>query len=97
VSKEKDGSKRHGIIPDGYNVGRNLLVEKAIAGSNWKGMWWKADVEWKAGLLEPGKDGRSAILSHTLDLIFISTRCESCHRARWPCRRPHRPQTVIKA
>jgi hypothetical protein len=56
VSKEKDGSKRHEIIPDGYNIGRNLLVEKAAAGSNWRGMWWQADVEWKAGLIEPGND-----------------------------------------
>jgi len=57
VSKEKDGSKNHGIIPDGYNIGRNLLVEKATAGTFYKGKWWQADVEWKSGLLEPGSEG----------------------------------------
>ena len=45
------------IVPDGYNIGRDWFVEKATAGSNWKGMWWKADVEWRKGLLEPGGRG----------------------------------------
>lgn len=57
VSKEFDGSRNHDIIPDGYNIGRNLLVEKAVAGSHYRGKWWRAEVEWKAGLLKPGKEG----------------------------------------
>ena len=48
------------IVPNGYNIGRDWFVEKATAGSNWKGIWWKADVEWRQGLLEPGKDGEQA-------------------------------------
>ncbi|KAL1727134.1 hypothetical protein EV714DRAFT_254174 [Schizophyllum commune] len=57
VSREKDTSKHHMIVPNGYNLGRDWLVERAVAGSRWRGNWWKADVEWRAGLLEPGKRG----------------------------------------
>jgi len=57
ASKEEPTAKKHMIVPDGYNIGRNWFVEKATAGSHWKGMWWKADVEWRQGLLEPGKRG----------------------------------------
>ncbi|EPQ50977.1 hypothetical protein GLOTRDRAFT_81547 [Gloeophyllum trabeum ATCC 11539] len=72
VSKEEHSGKHHTIIEDGYNIGRDLLVERAAAGSRWNGMWWLADVEWREGLLEPGnhsvnhgieQDGRVAILT----------------------------------
>jgi len=72
ASQEEDSSKNHKIIPNGYNLGRDYIVEQATAGSHWKGIWWKAEVEWRAGLLERGKrgvnhgieqDGKVAILT----------------------------------
>lgn len=72
ASLEKDSSKNHQIVDDGYNLGRDYIVEQAEAGSYWKGMWWRADVEWRTGLLPKGKrgvnhgipqDGRVAILT----------------------------------
>lgn len=57
VSQEKDLGGKHMIVPDGYNIGRDWLVEKAVQGGRWKGYWWKADVEWRSGLLEPGSEG----------------------------------------
>ncbi|EMD40180.1 hypothetical protein CERSUDRAFT_81469 [Gelatoporia subvermispora B] len=57
ASQEEDSSKNHKIIPNGYNLGRDYLVEQATAGSHWQGVWWKAEVEWRAGLLERGKRG----------------------------------------
>jgi len=72
VSKEMDSGQNHNIVPNGYNIGRDWLVERAVAGSSWHGMWWKAEVEWHEGLLEPGhqhinhnisQDGRTAILT----------------------------------
>ena len=60
ASKEEPTAKKHMIVPDGYNIGRNWFVEKATAGSDWRGTWWKADVEWREGLLEPGKHGERA-------------------------------------
>lgn len=57
VSKEQDSTKHHMIVPDGYNIGRDLLVQSAIAGGTWKGISWRADVEWREGLLEPGYRG----------------------------------------
>ena len=57
ASKEEPTAKKHMIVPNGYNIGRDWFVEKATAGTHWKGMWWKADVEWREGLLEPGKHG----------------------------------------
>ncbi|EGN98577.1 hypothetical protein SERLA73DRAFT_183647 [Serpula lacrymans var. lacrymans S7.3] len=72
VSKEEHSAKNHMIIPDGYNIGRDLLVDNAVSGGFWNSMWWKAEVEWREGLLEPGwkgvnhaiaQDGRIAILT----------------------------------
>jgi len=57
ASKEMDASKNHMIVPDGYNIGRDYLVERATAGSHGGGIWWKAEVEWREGLLSPGKQG----------------------------------------
>jgi len=73
ASKEKDSGKNHMIEDDGYNVGRNWLVERAAAGTHWNSMWWRADVEWnESDMLMPGRqginhgirqDGRVAILT----------------------------------
>jgi len=72
ASKERDSRKGHTITPDGYNLGRDWFVDRALAGSRWNGRWWKAEVEWRTDLLEDGKqginhgiaqDGRVAILT----------------------------------
>ena len=64
VSKEKYVGDHHQIIDDGYNIGRDYLVSKAVR----KG----ARVEWREDLLEEGneeinhgiaQDGRVAILT----------------------------------
>ncbi|KAF8158016.1 hypothetical protein B0H34DRAFT_789082 [Crassisporium funariophilum] len=57
ASKELDSSKRHTIVPDGYNLGRDWFVERAVKGGRWKGIWWKADVEWRTDLIKEGKKG----------------------------------------
>ena len=57
ASEEMDSSKNHMIVDDGYNRGRNYIVARATTGSHWKGTWWKAEVEWKDGLLESGNRG----------------------------------------
>lgn len=53
----QDSSKNHMIADNGYNLGRDYLVEQATAGSHWKGMWWKAEVLWQEGLLRKGSHG----------------------------------------
>jgi len=57
VSKEENSGKHHDIVPNGYNIGRDWLVDRAISGSRWNGRVWHADVEWREGLLNPGKEG----------------------------------------
>jgi hypothetical protein len=57
VSKEENSGKHHDIVPNGYNIGRDWLVNRAVTGSRWNGRVWKADVEWREGLLIPGKEG----------------------------------------
>lgn len=61
ASKEQTSQKRHKISRDGYNLGRDWFVERALAGSHWKGhnIWWRAEVEWRTGLLESGSKGAS--------------------------------------
>ncbi|KAF9481149.1 hypothetical protein BDN70DRAFT_876771 [Pholiota conissans] len=72
ASKEHDSSRNHAIVPDGYNLGRDWFVDRAIEGRRWKSMWWKADLAWRNDLLEEGRkgvnhgiaqDGRVAILT----------------------------------
>ncbi|OBZ68822.1 hypothetical protein A0H81_11224 [Grifola frondosa] len=55
ASEEKDSSRNHMIVENGYNRGRDFIVERATQPSRWKGDWWQADVEWREGLLEKGK------------------------------------------
>ncbi|KAJ7643788.1 hypothetical protein FB45DRAFT_896068 [Roridomyces roridus] len=80
ASKEEDSRRGHTIVANGYNLGRDWLVEQALAGSEfwipkpeetdqpetagwpWPGtggerIEWRAEVEWQAGLLEPGSEG----------------------------------------
>jgi len=57
ASKEESSGKNHKIVDNGWNIGRDWLVERAISGSHWKGRWWKASVEWREGLLKPGSEG----------------------------------------
>ncbi|KAJ7913532.1 hypothetical protein B0H13DRAFT_2004702 [Mycena leptocephala] len=91
ASKEEDSRRSHTIVANGYNLGRDWLVEQALEGSElslgggspipegwpWPGtggerLRWTAEVEWVAGLLEPGRqgvnhgiaqDGRVAVLT----------------------------------
>lgn len=57
-SAPKDSSKHHKIAEDGYNRGRDWLVERATSVSHYGGIWWKAEVEWnESDLLLPGKEG----------------------------------------
>jgi hypothetical protein len=74
--------RHHTIDSDGYNHGRNLLVEAAIAGGRWKIWRWKAKVTWADDLLDAGKrginheieqDGRVAILTvdRVIDIPFM--------------------------
>jgi len=88
ASKEEDSRRGHTIVANGYNLGRDWLVEQALAGSAlwipderglgetettptpepqpegwpWPGtggerLQWRAEVEWRAGLLTPGSEG----------------------------------------
>ena len=63
ASKEQDSSKNHKITEDGYNLGRDFIVDRAVAGSRWRGMWWKADVQWHEGLLQKGKRGQASFIT----------------------------------
>ena len=46
------------IVEDGYNIGRDYIVEQATRGTHWNSQWWRAEVEWNENdLLEPGHKG----------------------------------------
>ncbi|KAJ7121277.1 hypothetical protein C8R43DRAFT_1090845 [Mycena crocata] len=63
VSKEEDVSESHTIIPDGYNIGRDLLVGKAVGehtgfeGKKFKFNKYDTTLTELTGLLPPGADG----------------------------------------
>lgn len=60
----------HLIEDDGYNLGRDFVVGRAVAGGRWQNMWWKADVEWNEDLLPPGSDGELFDGPQKVTLIF---------------------------
>lgn len=80
TSREEDASKNHMIIPNGYNIGRNQLVQQAL-GKNRDGrtsfMWtrYSTQVQFVAGLMPQGVqgvnhdiavDGLTAVLTVTI-------------------------------
>jgi len=73
VSKEESSGKQHTIVEDGYNIGRDLLVESASSISHHSGKWWKAVVEWNEGdLLLPGAEGAvvRSVFTHSATGFF---------------------------
>ncbi len=61
TSKEMDASKNHMIVPDGYNVGRDILVSLAMGkgdgNTSFMGTRYHTDVTFVAGLMPPGMQG----------------------------------------
>lgn len=45
------------IAHDGYNIGRDLIVQKALEGTRYLGRSWTTTVDWVEGLLPAGSDG----------------------------------------
>ena len=74
MSKEENLFKHHTIVPNGYDVGRDLLVESATRGSRFGKRAWTANVSYVDHLLRQGSrgvnhnisiDGRVAVLTVT--------------------------------
>ncbi|KAJ7141337.1 hypothetical protein C8R44DRAFT_604128 [Mycena epipterygia] len=63
VSKEEDVEESHTIVPDGYNVGRDLLVSGAVGkktgfnGNTFKFTTYNTVLTNLTGLIAPGADG----------------------------------------
>ncbi|EFI27139.1 hypothetical protein CC1G_14964 [Coprinopsis cinerea okayama7 len=64
--------RNHMIVPNGYNLGRDWFVKRALKGTNWNGRWWKAQVEWRTDLLEKGNKGQLT-LPHILNSLILIT------------------------
>ncbi|TFK44600.1 hypothetical protein BDQ12DRAFT_717737 [Crucibulum laeve] len=57
VSKEEDLSQQHTIVPDGYNIGRNELVNNALGTTSFGGVSYTTVAKNITGLLAPGSTG----------------------------------------
>ena len=77
ASQEEHSGKNHKIVPNGYDLGRDWLVDSAVAGSYSKGKQWEASVEWRKNLLDPGNKG-SLRRSLNLACAVLSFRCRRC-------------------
>ena len=89
ASKELDSSKRHTISPNGYNIGRDWFVERAVTGGMWKGMWWKADVEWRTDLIKEGKKGLPLQYSLSISAYTFCERCQPRDCPGWTRSHPY--------
>jgi len=87
VSKEKTGYKdHHALVDDGYNIGRDMLVARALAPD----AIWEAEVVWVQGLIEPGIKGVLHIsqTQTVLSRLLVSwssavPACRSVWRVTW--------------
>lgn len=91
----------HQIIDDGYNIGRDYLVSRAVR----KG----ARVEWREDLLEAGNEGTEHLVDHSLPFsdsycsrpdsycLFLldANRDQPWNCARWPSCGAHRGRCTI--
>ncbi|PPQ89575.1 hypothetical protein CVT25_012247 [Psilocybe cyanescens] len=57
VSKEEDVEEGHTIVPDGYNIGRNNLVDNAVGSTNFGGTTYSTTAVNISGLLPTGSAG----------------------------------------
>jgi hypothetical protein len=57
----QDARGNHKITHDGYNVGRDLIVEKATGGTSYRGRTWETSVVYVEGLLPAGSEGSSTL------------------------------------
>jgi len=57
VSQEEDAEENHTIVPDGYDIGRNLLVSNAVGITTFGGVKYSTTAENITGLLTPGSAG----------------------------------------
>lgn len=57
VSQEEDVEEDHTIVPDGYNIGRNQLVEHAVGNHHFDGVYYTTTAKNITGLLPAGSEG----------------------------------------
>jgi len=57
VSKEEDLAESHDIVPDGYNIGRDLMSAAAQGSTSFDGVSYSTVAENITGLLAPGSTG----------------------------------------
>ncbi|PPQ99722.1 hypothetical protein CVT24_009705 [Panaeolus cyanescens] len=57
VSKEENAAQSHTIVPDGYDIGRNLLVASAVGATSFNGVNYMTVAQNVTGLLPIGSAG----------------------------------------
>jgi len=57
VSKEENVADGHNIVPNGYNIGRDLLAESAIGSTSFGGITYSTTGQNLTGLLSAGSTG----------------------------------------
>ncbi|KAF7311648.1 hypothetical protein MKEN_01068100 [Mycena kentingensis (nom. inval.)] len=86
ASAEETAAEHHDIIPDGYNLGRDQLIQEATRGvTSFSGVDYTATVSWVDGLLPAGAeginhgiaiDGRTALLTVTATTVNSGIDCK---------------------
>ena len=61
----------------------------------WKGMWWKANVEWRADLIREGKKGRPLGCSLSVQADVFHERYQPRDSAGWTHSHPDRCPPLI--
>ncbi|KAL9938834.1 hypothetical protein V8E36_002553 [Tilletia maclaganii] len=74
ISKEKNLRFHHTIDADGYNIGRDLLIESAERGGIWQHYHWRASTQWVEGLMEPGRQGINHNISIDGRVVVLTVR-----------------------
>ncbi|TFK53857.1 hypothetical protein OE88DRAFT_1710971 [Heliocybe sulcata] len=69
TSQEEDVTEHHTIVPDGYNIGRDLLAQAAVGTTSYGGVTYNTVANNVTGLLKPGVEG----VNHNISTDGITT------------------------
>lgn len=92
VSKEENITESHTIVPDGYDIGRDLLVAAAVNSggtTSFNGVTYKASSQNVTGLLEPGSNGVNHGKPPRIISLSHAELANDRYRCGWSCRSSH--------
>lgn len=76
VSQEQDASENHNIEPDGYDVGRDALVQAAVGTTSFNGITYSTTSETLTGVMPSGTNGVNHGIAIDGNAVLLTVRID---------------------